>query len=185
MIHLFCNWKSVPLKFPRLFLSSPPFPTLRATTCLPSLWITFCFGYICSFVRFCLFRSLPHFLIKLLVYLRLTWTSSLCILGVRVCSVGQSCPTLRPDGQEPTRPLCPSKFSGKGTGVGCRFLLQDISWPREGTVSLESPALAGRFFTASTMWGPPHPIFWILTPYWVYHLQISSLFQQADFSFYW
>ena len=28
-------------------------------------------------------------------------------------------------------------------------------------------------------------VFWILTPYWIYHLQISFPIQEAAFSFYW
>ena len=39
--------------------------------------------------------------------------------------VGQSCPTLRPHGLEPTRLLCPWDSPGKNTGVGCHFLLQN------------------------------------------------------------
>ena len=43
-----------------------------------------------------------------------------------MCSVAQSCLTLRPHGLWPTRLLCPRDFPGKITGVGCRFLLQEI-----------------------------------------------------------
>ena len=35
----------------------------------------------------------------------------------------QSCPTLRPYGQQPSRLLCPQDSPGKNTGVGCHFLL--------------------------------------------------------------
>ena len=42
--------------------------------------------------------------------------------------------------------LCPWNSPGKNTGVGCLFLPD----PRMEPVSLASPALAGRFFTAST-----------------------------------
>jgi len=44
--------------------------------------------------------------------------------------------------------LCPWDFLGKNTGVVCYFLLQG-SLPDPGiqTMSLVSPALAGRFFT--------------------------------------
>ena len=38
----------------------------------------------------------------------------------------QSCPTLRPHRQQPTRLLCPWDSPGKSTGVGCHFLLQDM-----------------------------------------------------------
>ena len=38
--------------------------------------------------------------------------------------VAQSCPTLRPYGQQPTRLLCPQDSPGKNTRVGCHFLLQ-------------------------------------------------------------
>ena len=36
----------------------------------------------------------------------------------------QSCPTLRPHRQQPTRLLCPWDPPGKNTGVGCHFPLQ-------------------------------------------------------------
>ena len=39
----------------------------------------------------------------------------------------QSCPTVWPHGQQPTRLLCPQDSPGKNTGVGCHFLLQDIN----------------------------------------------------------
>ena len=39
----------------------------------------------------------------------------------------QSCPTLRPHGQQPTRLLCPQDSPGKNPGVGCHFLLQKTS----------------------------------------------------------
>ena len=35
----------------------------------------------------------------------------------------QSCPTVRPHGQQPTRLLCPQDSLGKSTGVGCHILL--------------------------------------------------------------
>ena len=36
----------------------------------------------------------------------------------------QSCPTQRPHGLQPNRPLRPQDFPGKSTGVGCHCLLQ-------------------------------------------------------------
>ena len=36
----------------------------------------------------------------------------------------QSCLTVQPYGQQPTRLLCPWDSAGKNTGVGCHFLLQ-------------------------------------------------------------
>ena len=40
--------------------------------------------------------------------------------------------SLRPDGLQPTRLLCPWDFPGKETGVGCHFLLQGI-FPTQGS----------------------------------------------------
>ena len=47
---------------------------------------------------------------------------------VRVCvrSIAQSCPTLQPPGQEPTRFLSPWHFPGKNTEAGCHLLFQGI-----------------------------------------------------------
>ena len=39
--------------------------------------------------------------------------------------------SLRPHGLEPTRLLCPWNSPGKITGVGCHFLLQGSSRPRD------------------------------------------------------
>ena len=43
-----------------------------------------------------------------------------------VCSVVQSCLTLRPHELYPARLLCPWYSLGKNTGMGCHFLLQGI-----------------------------------------------------------
>ena len=69
-----------------------------------------------------------------------------------LCLVAQSCLTLcSPMHCSPPGSSCPWKFSGKDTGVDCHFppsgYLPD---PGIETASLASPALAGRFFTAST-----------------------------------
>ena len=52
--------------------------------------------------------------------------------------------SLQSYGLQPARLLCPWNFSGKNTGTGCHFLLQEI-FPTQG--SLGSPALADEFFT--------------------------------------
>ena len=53
---------------------------------------------------------------------------------VYVCTHAQSCLTLlQPHGLLFARPLCPWNSPGKNTGVGCRFLLQGSSWPRNQT----------------------------------------------------
>ena len=59
------------------------------------------------------------------------------------CSVVPN--SLRPQGQQPSRLLCPWNFSGKNTGVDCHFLLQGIFWTQG--LNSASPALTGRFFT--------------------------------------
>ena len=53
-----------------------------------------------------------------------------------------------------TKLLCPWDFPGKNAGVGCHVLLQGIFLPLlqspspgDSGIELESPALAGRFFT--------------------------------------
>ena len=49
VIHLFCSWKLVPLKFPRLFLNSPHHPLLwQPSVCFLYLW--FCSCFVCSFI---------------------------------------------------------------------------------------------------------------------------------------
>ena len=51
----------------------------------------------------------------------------------------QSCPTLRPQRRQPTRP-CDS--SGKNTGVGCHFLLQCMKVKSESEVAQSCPTLS-------------------------------------------
>ena len=73
--------------------------------------------------------------------------------GVLSCS--QSCPTLRPQGLQPARLLCPWDSPGKSTGVGCHFLLQGIFQTRGWTwVSL----ITGEFFTAEP---PGEPVLYV------------------------
>ena len=47
----------------------------------------------------------------------------------------QSCPTVRPHRQQPTRLLCPWDSPGKNTGVGCHFLLQCMKVKSESEVT--------------------------------------------------
>ena len=50
------------------------------------------------------------------------------------CLVAKLCPTLMwVHGQWTTRLLCLWDFPGKNTVVGCHFLLQESSWPRDQT----------------------------------------------------
>ena len=64
--------------------------------------------------------------------------------------------SLQPYGLYPTRLLCPWDSPGKNTGVGCHALLQGI-FPTQRSnpclLPLMSSALAGGFFTTSTIWG--------------------------------
>ena len=48
------------------------------------------------------------------------------IHGESICVRPQSCPTLWLHGLQLTRILCPRKFPGKNTGVGCHALLQGL-----------------------------------------------------------
>ena len=53
----------------------------------------------------------------------------------------QSCLTLRPYGQQPTRLLCPQDSLGKNTGVGCHFLLQCMKVKSQSEVAQLCPTL--------------------------------------------
>ena len=57
--------------------------------------------------------------------------------------------SLQPQGLQPTRLLCLWNFPGKNTGVGCHFLLQGFSQPRDWTCTHVScvSCIAGGFFT--------------------------------------
>ena len=60
------------------------------------------------------------------------------------CLVAKSCLTLQPCGLQPTRLLCLCDFPDKNTGVGCHFLVQGPSQPRDQTwIS----CIAGECFT--------------------------------------
>ena len=75
-----------------------------------------------------------------------------------VCSVAQSCLAIcNPmDCMEPTRILCTWNSPSKNTGVGCHFPPPgDLPEPEIKLISLESSALAGRFFTTSAPWETP------------------------------
>ena len=62
-----------------------------------------------------------------------------------MCCVQLPSLTLRPYGLKPTGLSCPWDFSGKFTEVGCHFLLQGISQPRDRT---QVSHIASRFFTS-------------------------------------
>ena len=53
----------------------------------------------------------------------------------------QSCLTLRPHRQQPTRLLRPWDSPGKNTGVGCHFLLQCMKVKSESEVTQSCPTL--------------------------------------------
>ena len=53
----------------------------------------------------------------------------------------QSCPTVRPHRQQPTRLHCPWDSPGKNTGVGCHFLLQCMKVKSESEVAQSCPTL--------------------------------------------
>ena len=81
--------------------------------------------------------------------------------------------SLRPHELQPARLLCPWDFPCKNTRVGCHFLFQGIFLTqRSKLVSLESPALAGRFFPTA----PPEmpPITSSHSHYVSFHFQIPS-----------
>ena len=72
----------------------------------------------------------------------------------RVCiKLLQSCPTLQPYGLQPIRLLCPWRFSRQEYLRGLLCPLPG-NFPNPGveTVTLLSPAQAGRFFTTSATW---------------------------------
>ena len=78
-----------------------------------------------------------------------SWQLPNIYYNVVSCSIVSD--SFRPFGLEPTRLLCPWDSSGKNTGVGCHFLLQEIFPTRESNPVLQprSPALrtgAGRCF---------------------------------------
>ena len=78
-------------------------------------------------------------------------TSSLCVPAKSL----QSCPTLCDpmDCSLPSRLLCPWDSPRKNTGVGCcAFLQGNLSDPGTEPATLQSPALAGGFFTTSVTW---------------------------------
>ena len=83
----------------------------------------------------------------------LTQICIIFILGMCVCVKSlQLCPTIC-DSMNFPRLLCPWDSLGKTTGLGCHFLLQRIFHdPGIEPTSLVSPALAGGFFTTSTIW---------------------------------
>ena len=84
---------------------------------------------------------------------------------VCLCSVLSN--SLWPHGLSPMWPLCLWTFSAKNTGVGCHFFLQGIFPVQDWTwMSLASPALAERFFTACTK-----------CPYFVEHLEMIEVYE--------
>ena len=69
-------------------------------------------------------------------------------IWLSACSVVSD--SLRPHGSEPNRLFCPWNSPGKDTGVGCRFLLQDLPDPGIELETPVSPVLVGGFFTTES-----------------------------------
>ena len=78
---------------------------------------------------------------NLLIWVQAPWMSKCwgqlmecnsTVLYVLLCSVMSD--SFQPQGPQPTRFLCPCNFPGKNTGVGCHFLLQGSSQPKDGTL---------------------------------------------------
>ena len=77
----------------------------------------------------------------------------LLLLLLFTCSVMSD--SLWPQGLKPTRLLCPWDFPGKNTGVGCHFLLQGSSRPKNWTwIFCKSSALQVDSLPLSH-WGSP------------------------------
>ena len=72
--------------------------------------------------------------------------------------------SLQPHGLPPTRLLCLWDFPGKNAGVGCHFLLQGSSRPRDRT---RVSCTASRFFT---YWATRKPTW----PYWIIFARLTS-----------
>ena len=81
--------------------------------------------------------TVPKFRIKLSALQRsirtcaYTPSHNVCLIWVLTEDVcAHSCPTQRPHGSQPARPLCPWDFPGKNTGVSSHSL-RGSSWPRD------------------------------------------------------
>ena len=83
-----------------------------------------------------------YFSIILFVYIHTH--INVCHVNIHVRAKSfQSCPTLQPYGQQPTRLLCPWDSPGKNIGVACPVLLQDI-FPTQGQNSRLLVSCIGR-----------------------------------------
>jgi len=64
------------------------------------------------------------------------------LVGLHAAKSLQSCPTVWPHRQQPTRLPRPWDSPGKNTGVGCHFLLQCMKAKRESEVTQSCPTLS-------------------------------------------
>ena len=87
--------------------------------------------------------------------MRLSGEPSLEIRDAMLCYAKslQSCPTLRPHRQQPTRLQRPWDSPGKNTGVGCHFLLQCMKEKSESEVAQLCP-----FFSCMAWRAIPGPL---------------------------
>ena len=82
---------------------------------------------------------------KYTVAIFMVWNINIDVLRLDV--ITQLCPTLC-DPMD-TRLLCPWDFLGKSTGVGCLFLFQGTSRPRDQT---QVSRIVDRLFTTREVW---------------------------------
>ena len=71
-----------------------------------------------------------------------TTSATQCLGPAATAKSLQSCPTVRPQRQQPTRLPCPWDSPGKNAGVGCHFLLQRMKVKSESEVAQSCPTLS-------------------------------------------
>ena len=91
-----------------------------------------------------------------------------------LCSVVSD--SLQPYGLQPARLPCPSNFSGRSTGVGCHFLLQGSSLPRDLT---HISCIFLRILYHWAIWEAPKLfLYWSFPQNMVYILYILKIYTQ-------
>ena len=116
-------------------------PKLRCQSLLIALYLCNCTSHNCM-AFMCWHEYLSSILsswplisyLSLYLHTRHLLCSCVCVCArACVCAHSVVSNSLRPHGLYPARLLCPWDFSGKNTGVGCHFLLQGSSQPRDRT----------------------------------------------------
>ena len=122
------------------------------------------------------------FILQLLCFIMLVSQLRLLTAAAKLL---QSCPTVRPHRQQPTRLPRPWDSPGKNTGVGCHFLLQCMKVKSESEVTQSCLTLSNSMdcsLPGSSVRGivQARVLKWVAFAFWLFHFVQSHISESSS-----